>query len=482
MKIAGLWFMTMIWWLVLSGHAPGQEVIQPEHCVNWPEGSMIQPVIQPVHLEDIWKNAMVFHPKIRIAQIDMEIRQTVLESSQALFLPKIDVEGQWERQEVNLDHPQWSGSDLDGYKTTWSGIAQWNVYAGGGDIAERKNAWTGLEESRHGSIEQTTNAILEILERYGNLLMLWKTLEHEQLELKRAQGQLERVDASLKQGIGTRQELNNLLYEISRTRERLNDAQNSLFETSDTLSMLIGQPVATRHLFYPRESHLPEMEILPEMDWNEAILNHPRMRAAVMRTRQAELAIQQARAPFFPRVDLQFRETWQGFAPNAPEDSIEANEPYLRSYSIVLRQSLFSGNQDQGALRSAILNHQKTKVEENLVSQGLKQEIMAVLHSLRIYQNTLATQNSARRQAEHTLRLHTALLERGQGTRNDVNEAESRIAQINLEHYKLEIQYRMLLWKALSYARGEQFPDVFERETVMNPANRNSDCDEYLTN
>ncbi|MGK5091932.1 TolC family protein [Deltaproteobacteria bacterium TL4] len=471
--IWGLGFTVLAW-----GQQPSES--SSDFCFSWSPNSKIQINLHNISLVEVWGAVKIFRPQLRLAANEVEIKQLQTIANAAGYLPTLDVSAHFENQTVESsteDQNLLLSSESDPWSTRWVGTFRWNLYNGGKDQASVQRSQVELKESHWRFQTQTIDAIWETSNTYGNLLVHWTTLQQLQQEIPRLQGRLQRVMALLERGSGTRQKVNDTLYDLAQKQKELHETELLVIEASDSLSVLMGKRVADQQVFRPVDSHLPLTSTRPTVtNVEELLVHHPRIQVAQAQSQQAAIEIKQNQALFLPSVDFQIQEIWQGSDPDALEPAMESTRFQRRTVGLALNHNLFSGYRDQAKLKMTHLNWLKSKVEAEYVLQQLRQETRAALQAMRTHASTLEMHKTTYRQVLQNIDLQKALLKAGQGTRDLVEEAESKADQLQLLTYRLEIQHRLHGWRVHSFLGEDHFETDFETQIHAHSPHSKTDC------
>ncbi|WP_043309265.1 efflux transporter outer membrane subunit [Pseudomonas sp. ML96] len=356
----------------------GAAVQQAEHEAAWPDTRWWR-AYGDAQLDAWMEQALAHSPSL--AQAAARVRRAealagVVESAEA---PQVQLDASVQRKRWPADY--FYGPGVLGRTSSWNNSSQLGFRY---DL----DLWDRERSRSHAAVDQVRQQVAEArvaaLELQGNLLrsyiqlaLLYAETDIAQALLTQQQARVQLAESRLRDGIGTRQEVNRLQEPLAESHRRLDALHEARVITQHQLAVLAGQgPGAGERLRRPRlnlqrniglPAHLP-LELLGQ---------RPDLQARRWQVAAAARGIEVAKADFYPNIDL-----LAGLGSNATQGSLLDFLHYDKlAYNLgpALNLPLYDGGRRRGELGVASADYDLAVEQYN---QGLLLALQQVADGL----------------------------------------------------------------------------------------------------
>lgn len=271
----------------------------------------------PLSLNEAVLMALDDHPGIEMALARIRQAQAMIDEATAAFWPTVSVYGEYLQGDAPSSYlfkvidqrmlpPNVDFNDPGWFENYEAGLqARMNLFNGGRDLLRRRMAETGLQihELDRRSIE---NALVEsVIHAYFQALAARDYVEIARQSVETVEEQKRVVDVRYRAGGALRSDLLSLGVRLAQAREELVRAENNHALTIAALAILLSlDPDAPLRL----QENESITRIFPEdyaSGLNQALAHRPELQKVRQQVVQAYMALDLARAEYFPRLDAQ---------------------------------------------------------------------------------------------------------------------------------------------------------------------------------
>ncbi|MDD0842859.1 efflux transporter outer membrane subunit [Pseudomonas sp. Gutcm_11s] len=357
---------------------PGAAVRQAEREAAWPHAHWWR-AYGDAQLDEWMEQALANSPSL--AQAAARVRRAsamagVVESAEA---PQVGLDASVQRKRWPADY--FYGPGVLGRSSSWNNSSQLGFRY---DL----DLW-GRERSRsHAAVDRVRQQVAEArvaaLELQGNLLrsyiqlaLLYAETDIAQALLTQQQARVQLAESRLRDGIGTRQEVNRLQEPLAESHRHLDALHEARVITQHQLAALAGQgPGAGERLRRPK-LNLQRSIGLPTQLPLQLLGQRPDLQARRWQVTAAARGIEVAKADFYPNVDL-----LAGLGSNATQGGLLDFLHYDKlAYNVgpALNLPLYDGGRRRGQLGVASADYDLAVEQYN---QSLLQALQQVADGL----------------------------------------------------------------------------------------------------
>ncbi|OHV12831.1 hypothetical protein BH688_01990 [Kushneria phosphatilytica] len=269
----------------------------------WPDRQWWQALGDPT-LDKLIHEALANAPDIDVAQARLRSANAAIGTAHSELFPSIDASANVSRSRVSeVEDPQGVGN----YRSTTRSLStslDFDFDLWGGDRA----GWSAaLGEARAQEIDYRAAALtlsVNVARRYVSLANAYAVRDVAKRQLKRAR-QINQINQELHQaGLSNRSETLQSEVSVSSAQQSLESARQSIRSNRISLAILLGKG-PDRGVSIPRPEPLsPALMALPSVIPAELVGHRPDVVAARWRVEAASQRIKQARAKFYPNLNL----------------------------------------------------------------------------------------------------------------------------------------------------------------------------------
>ncbi|RKQ97026.1 NodT family efflux transporter outer membrane factor (OMF) lipoprotein [Kushneria sinocarnis] len=280
--------------------AVGNSPITP---AAWPDRQWWKALGDPT-LDELIREALANSPDIDVAQARLRSANAAIGTAHSQLFPSIDASAEVSRSRVSeVEDPQGVGN----YRSTTRALTtslDFDFDLWGGDRA----GWSAaLGEARAQEVDYRAAALtlsVNVARRYVSLANAYAVRDVARRQLKRAR-RINRINQELHQaGLSNRTQSLQSQVTVSSAQQSLESAEQSIRSNRISLAILLGKG-PDRGSSIPRPEPLsPALMALPSVVPAELIGHRPDVVAARWRVEAASQRIQQAKAQFYPNLNL----------------------------------------------------------------------------------------------------------------------------------------------------------------------------------
>ncbi|BDX39404.1 membrane protein [Tenuifilaceae bacterium CYCD] len=339
-------------------------------------------------LSDAVKLGLENNFSIRIARNDVTIADNNNSVGNAGMLPKIDASGASNNSKYNLkqesdDGTEYSNSSYPNYGLT-SGIQlNWTIFDGFAMFANKKK-YSTLEDLSNVNFQMTVEDVAaSIILNYYTISIENNLLEnyHEILTLSRDRFKIAREKAA----IGTSYQIAVMQAEVdyradsSQMLQQVNKIQNLKIN----LNKLIGREP---EINFEVNKITPEVTAIELNSIINNLLNQNKeLQAAKLNLRLKELAIREAQASRYPKINLS--SAYNFSRTSTPDGNTELYRTYGPAFGISAGITLFNGLNANRNIKNARINRDNQDLSNQEKVQNLKGEAIKYYNNLVLAKN-----------------------------------------------------------------------------------------------
>jgi outer membrane protein len=274
---------------------------------------------------------------------------------------------------------------------------------------------TELEKTRQ-------DLIFRVVKSYFEALLAQEMVRVAEDAKKSAAADGEKAEALFKAGLAVESDVLIVKVHYAAQSEELVKARNQLNLAFSNLSFEMGLPLdGTYELVKPQKPYLAESSDLGSLQ-ALALEKRPDFRQAQLASRSSELAVQSAKADFWPT--LKAFGTWEtdseNFASNGGNNWI---------VGVNLRFNLFNGRADQAHLAESRFQQRRSSAIQDHMAQAVRLQVQKAFLDLQTAGQRIEVSQQAASQAEESLRIIRNRYEAGLTTITDLLRAETAVTQ-----------------------------------------------------
>ncbi|EMR14142.1 type I secretion outer membrane protein [Methylophaga lonarensis MPL] len=396
--------------------------------------------IQPVFantLQEAVSNTIATNPSVLAAANEREAVRQEISQARAGYLPSVDlaVGTGWER----TNNPSTNGSVSRNRDEASIQLRQM-LFDGLATPNEVKRHTARTDSRSYGVFSVAENTALDAVLAYHNVLRQQTLVELAQTNLEAHQRTHDQITLRSERGVGRGADMEQSLSRLALAQANLVAEQSNLRDAETAYLRVVG--VAPTSLTLP-ESPVAMIPGSVDEAVNQAINNHPTLKAASSDVESAHAQHATARAPFMPRVDFEVRSRHDHNI-----DGARGRDKDMQAM-LRLRYNLLSGGRDTARRQeTAYLINQAAEIRNNTHRQ--------VEESVRLSWNAMENANSQlsylRQHVEAAEKSRDAYQQQfnlGQRTLLDLLDSENevfraRIAHTNAQYDQLYSHYRIM--------------------------------------
>jgi len=237
----------------------------------------------------------------------------------------------------------------------------WNLYAGGKDVATYRGAKAGTRAAEGDLTDKTVTILSAVLSAYGDLLKAQASARQQMQAVKLLRQIAERSRGRYRQGRDSLVVVEQARSTLAQGERSYFDACKALSEKSSAMAQAVGLRLGPVHLLRAATETLPPApEVSATVASFDALIDQdPSVRAARERVDMAQSKLQQTQAAFKPTLALFGR--YDGLGQNAANIDAAYNGTHRNSYrvGVVLQQSLGPFTSEYAAMESARADYLK---------------------------------------------------------------------------------------------------------------------------
>jgi len=280
----------------------------------------------------------------------------------------------------------------------------------GRDLSE-----TELEKTRQ-------DLIFRVFKSYFDALLAQEMVRVAEDAEKSAAADRDKAEAQFKAGLAVESDLLSVQVHLAVQSEELIKARNQLNLAFSKLNFEMGYPLDRSYdLVKPQRPYLAERSDLALLQ-ALALENRPDFRQTQLASRSGELAVESAKADFWPTVNGggSWETDSENFASNGGNNWIAG---------VSIHFNLFNGRADQARLAESRFQQRRTSAMQEHMAQAVRLQVQRAYLELETAGQRIEVNQQAARQAEESLRIIRNRYEAGLTTITDLLRAETAVTQ-----------------------------------------------------
>jgi outer membrane protein TolC len=324
--------------------------------------------VRDLTLKDAVTVAYTGNPQLLSARQDVEKSKAAVTGSLTGFLPSGNFSMVGERfvsylpgsvpVAVNNTIVGGQGSVFTSYPSV--GV-NWNLFAGGKDVAGYKGAEAGVRAAEGDLSDKTLTGLSTVLGAYSDLLKAQTSAQQQVRAVALLQKILERAESRFLQGRDSLLAVDQAKATLAQYERSYFDSCKTLSDRSAAMAQAVGVRMGSAQLLRAVTGALPEPPgaAVTPASFDSFVEQDPAVRAAKERVEVALRKLEQARAAFQPTVALFGR--YDGLGQNAASfgDAYDATRKNSRLVGIVFQQPLGPFTSEYAGVESARADHVK---------------------------------------------------------------------------------------------------------------------------
>lgn len=364
-------------------------------------------------LEQAIDAALANNPELNIMQARIEQANAQLGESLASFYPQIKTSLSYQHsnnpaqafaliiaqrrldmQSGNFNNPGF----VDDYRPQVS--ASYSLFRGGQDYYNSQAAELNSEAAELEKSAARNRLVNHVTAAYYGELAAMDANTISQRSIESVQSQLHQTQLGYEAGTVLKSDLLSLQVQLAEAQDAQIHAANAIELAQNMLKTLLGLDANDRFAINPAANkNLPESPANFEQLINQALAQHPELKAAEKRVAIAEQQLSAAKAAHLPKADA-----FVSYGSNSKDLTYNSNRDNLTA-GVMVEMDVFSGFATQEKINKA--EHQLTAAKESARQNRLQIEndLKAAQLKLQEALHRAEVSNSASQAAEEALRL-----------------------------------------------------------------------------
>ncbi len=314
--------------------------------------------------------------------------------------------------------------------------ANWDVFTGFRRGADRKAAGASLDAAEAGLVDARYQVALETTQEFLNVLAAEELLRVRQASVRRAEEQLKVAVAKLQNGSATRSDSLRSLVQLGQAQVNVLAVQAEQARAEANLARLVGQDgrVGAR-----ADSSLTRIltDVDPDAVIAEALAASPRVRSAEASAEAARATVAQARAAYWPSLNLGGRLGWSGSA--RKDTPLHLSES--RSITLSGSWALFNGfSREENVVRSDV-SADNAEADAADARRQVSASLVGYLADLEAARIGLEIARTSVQAAEEDLRVQAERYRLGASTIIDVLQSQESLTQAGVDEVNARFTY-----------------------------------------
>jgi adhesin transport system outer membrane protein len=357
--------------------------------------------------------------------------------AQGGYLPSLDLTGEGGIENINSPI-----EDKDNLKPIGAGLTlQQMIFDGFATPSEvQRNEKLALAEQY--TVQGTSNDIaLLTTKAYLDVMRTRQIVKLAQQNYRTHQRIYSMIKRRSESGLSRKADRSQAFGRLSRAKANLLGAQNNYRNAIATYYKIVGtNPYKLQTPKSPKPSYLP---LNKKLAIQEALDNHPTLKAAKADIEEAQAQHRAAKAPYYPRLDA--------ILDGSTGSDLEGYDGHYHDYRAMLRlkYNLFNGGSDKARVeQTALLVEQAEQIQNNTYNQVVENMKLA-WNDLQTSQQQLGYLKKHRNAATSTVKAYYKQFTLGKRTLLDVLNTEdelftAKVAYIDGQSNLLLSKYRVL--------------------------------------
>ena len=314
--------------------------------------------------------------------------------------------------------------------------ANWDVFTGFRRGAERRAAGASLSAAEAGLVDARYQVALETTQEFLNVLAARELLLVREASVRRAEEQLKVAVAKLQNGSATRSDSLRSMVQLGQAQVNVLAVQASLARAEAGLGRLVG---ADGRVGAQADSSVTR--VLTTVDTaallQEALSGSPRVRSAEASAEAARAAVAEARAAYWPSLNLGGRLGWSGSARSSTPLSLNQS----RSITLSGSWTLFNGfTREENVVRSDV-SADIAEADAADARREVSAAMVGSLADLEAAQLGLEIARASVGAAEEDLRVQGERYRLGASTIIDILQSQESLTQAGVDEVNARFTY-----------------------------------------
>lgn len=337
---------------------------------------------------------------------------------------------------VDLNTGQVIPGDVTSNNVSTGLNANWDVFTGFRRGAERRAADAGLLAAEADLVDARYTVALETTQEFLNVLAAEELLTVRQASVRRAEEQLKVAVAKLQNGSATRSDSLRSLVQLGQAQVNVLSVQAELARSEANLGRLVGRDGRVGAV-----ADSSVTRVLTTVDTaavlQEALANSPRVRSAAAASDAAQAAVAQAKAAYWPTLNLGGRVNWSGSAQT--DDPLRLS--HSRSLSLSGSWALFNGfSREENVVRSSVAAD-NAEADAADARRQVASALIGYLADLEAARLGLEIARTSVRAAEEDLRVQNERYRLGASTIIDILQSQESLTQAGVDEVNARFTY-----------------------------------------
>jgi outer membrane protein TolC len=270
-------------------------------------------------------------------------------------------------------------------------------------------------------LEKTRQVLIfRVVKSYFETLLTQEMVRVAEDAKKSAAADGEKAEALFKAGLAVESDLLSVQVHYAAQSEELVKAQNQLNLAFSNLSFEMGLPLdGTYELVKPQKPYLAGASNLASLQ-ALALERRPDFRQAQLASRSSELAVQSAKANFWPTVNA--FGIWE-----IDSENFASNGGHNWVAGVNIRLNLFNGRADRARLAESRFQQRRSGALQDHIAQTVRLQVQKAYLDLETAGQRIEVGRQAASQAEESLRIIRNRYEAGLTTITDLLRAETAV-------------------------------------------------------
>jgi outer membrane protein TolC len=285
-----------------------------------------------------------------------------------------------------------------------------------------KQARTGRDLSETELEKTRQDLIFRVFKSYFEALLAQEMVRVRENAEKSAMADAEKAEALFKAGLAVESDLLSVKVHQAAQSEEVVKSHNDLNLASSNLSFEMGVPLTQNYeLIQPQRPFLGDNSDLASLQVL-ALEKRPDFKQSQLASRSRELAIQSAKAEFWPTVSA--FGSWETDSLNFASNG---NDNWIAGLNIHF--NLFNGRTDRARLAESHLQERRSNALQDHMAQSVRLQVQKAYLELQTAGQRIEVNQQAAKQAEESLRIIRNRYEAGLTTVTDLLRAETAVIQ-----------------------------------------------------
>lgn len=388
--------------------------------------------ILSLNLEEIISLALQNNPSITQSFEDREAASWTLSQARRKFGPTLSYNFTGKRRGVsNQGQAMKTGNDFTNGLTVSIPIYQ------GGRLRNQKESARFSLNSADLTLEDTKQSIkLQATNAYYDVLKSKKMLEVHEEEVNNLQAHLDQTQIRFREGVVAKPDVLASIVSLANARQNYVSARGDYEKSLASLNNVMNLPTDTPLVIRDEMNYIPyELEL--ESCTEYALKNRPDYAAALYSIKQAEMAIEVAKADSRPSVSASLSNSFEG------DRNFKSNTNRNWQAAINATWNIFDNNVTGAAVheKQAQLRKAQSRAEQTAATVCL--EVKNAHIALQTAEENISTTKIAVARAEEDCRLEQIRYAEGIGTNLEILDAQEKLTQARSNYYNALHDYNV---------------------------------------